>query len=131
MTGRHQPSSVAGSRGLLWVAGLVVAVGAGATTAHGLYEVAVAATVPVAVAWLYPVITDGLALVAYASTARLSGSACRYAWLVVVVAAGLSGLAQATYLAGAVAGHASTTLRFGIGAWPAIAAATVAHLLYL
>lgn len=120
------------SRGLLWVAGLVVALGAGATTAHGLFEVAVAATVPVAVAWLYPVITDGLALVAYASTARLTTRpARRYAWTVVVVAAGLSGLAQATYLAGAGPATASVVLRFGIGAWPAIAAATVAHLLYL
>src|SRR6185295_14907829 len=77
-----------------------------------------------------PLITDGLALVAYAATARLSGSSVRYAWAVVVIAAGLSGLAQAAWLAadGLVA---APVLRFGIGAWPAIAAAVVAHLLYL
>jgi hypothetical protein len=48
-------------------------VGTIAATAHGLYEVAIAAQVPPAIAWLYPVITDGLALVAYASAARLQG----------------------------------------------------------
>jgi hypothetical protein len=92
--------------------------------------------------WLYPLITDGLALVAYAATARLTGSSARYAWIVVVLAAGLSGLAQASFLAAdpiAPAGGpgegpvfaTSAALRFGVGAWPAIAAAIVAHLLYL
>lgn len=47
-----------------------------------------------------------------------------------VAAAGLSGLAQASYLAGGV-DSAPPALRFGIGAWPAIAAAIVAHLLFL
>jgi hypothetical protein len=115
---------------LVWVAGLAVALGAGVATAHGLYEVAIAAGTPRVLAWLYPLITDGLALVAYSTTTRLAESGRRYAWSVVVIAAGLSGLTQAGYLAGGVA-QAPPLLRFAIGAWPAIAAATVAHLLYL
>jgi hypothetical protein len=99
-------------------------------TAHGLYEVALAAGTPRVLAWLYPLITDGLALVAYATTTRLAESGRRYAWTVVVIAAGLSGLTQASYLAGGVA-SAPPALRFAIGAWPAIAAAVVAHLLFL
>jgi hypothetical protein len=118
------------ARWTVWAAGLVVALGAGVATAHGLYEVALAAGTPRALAWLYPLITDGLALVAYATTARLAESGRRYAWTVVVIAAGLSGLTQASYLAGGVA-SAPPALRFAIGAWPAIAAAVVAHLLYL
>ena len=119
------------SRAVLWLPGLVVALGAAVATAHGLYEVALAAAVPAGIAWLYPLITDGLALVAYGATARLSGSAARYAWAVVVVAAGLSGLAQAAFLASGATLDASPALRFGIGAWPAVAAAIAAHLLYL
>ncbi|KAA1014039.1 hypothetical protein FVA95_26565 [Pseudonocardia sp. EV170527-09] len=125
------------SRVVLWLPGLAVAIGAAVATAHGLFEVAVAARVPVAVAWIYPLITDGLALVAYTATARLSGGAARYAWSVVIVAAGLSGLAQAVFLAGpapapgAAPVEADAVLRFGVGAWPAVAAAVVAHLLYL
>ena len=115
---------------MVWLAGLIVVVAAGAATAHGLYEVARGSGTPAGIAWLYPVITDGLALVAYAATTRLGGPGRRYAWTVVVLAAGLSGLAQATYLAGSV-GVAPTALRFGVGAWPAIAAAIAAHLLYL
>ncbi|MDN5858807.1 MAG: hypothetical protein L0H84_09310 [Pseudonocardia sp.] len=115
----------------IWLPGLLVAIGAAVVTAHGLFEVAAAAGVPLVIAWLYPLITDGLALVAYAATARLVGPAGRYAWTVVVLAAGLSGLAQASYLAGGVAMVAPAALRFGVGAWPAIAAAVVAHLLYL
>ncbi|WP_060710982.1 hypothetical protein [Pseudonocardia sp. HH130629-09] len=134
------PPSTAGPRrrawAAVWLPGLAVAVGAAVATAHGLYEVAVAARVPAGIAWIYPLITDGLALVAYAATARLTGSAARYAWAVVIVSAGLSGLAQASYLASdaATVGGALTVspgLRFGVGAWPAIAAAVVAHLLYL
>jgi hypothetical protein len=124
------------TRATIWLPGLVVAAGAAVATVHGLFEVAVAAGVPGGIAWLYPLITDGLALVAYSATARLAGSARRYAWLVVALAAGLSGLAQATYLANpAEAGDAvlrvDPVLRFGVGAWPAVAAAIVAHLLYL
>ncbi|WP_300010941.1 hypothetical protein [Pseudonocardia sp.] len=115
----------------IWLPGLAVAVGAAVATAHGLYEVAHAARVPAGIAWLYPLITDGLALVAYAATARLTGSGARYAWAVVVLAAGLSGLAQAAFLASGSAVDASPLLRFGVGAWPAVAAAIVAHLLYL
>lgn len=115
----------------LWLPGLAVALGAAAATAHGLYEVARAATVPWVIAVLYPLITDGLALVAYAATARLSGAGRRYAWGVVVLAAGLSGLAQAVYLGGGTDRELTATVRFGIGYWPAIAAAVVAHLLYL
>src|SRR5438105_13886695 len=47
-----------GRLGLVWLAGLLVAVGAGVATAHGLYEVALAAGVPRVLAWLYPIITD-------------------------------------------------------------------------
>ncbi|ANY06379.1 hypothetical protein [Pseudonocardia sp. HH130630-07] len=125
------------SRAGLWLPGLAVAVGAAVATAHGLYEVAVAARVPKGIAWLYPLITDGLALVAYTATARLRGGAARYAWAVVIIAAGLSGLAQAMFLAapvpapGAAPVPAEPLLRFGVGAWPAVAAAVVAHLLYL
>jgi hypothetical protein len=117
-------------RWLIWTAGLIVAVGAAIATAHGLYRVAIAATVPPVIGWLYPLITDGLALVAYASTTRLTGAGRRYAWAVVVLAAGLSGLAQASYLAIGV-NSAPVQLRFGVGAWPATAAAITAHLLYL
>ncbi len=127
----EQPGGPGGwARWTVWAAGLVVALGAGVATAHGLYEVALAAGTPKALAWLYPLITDGLALVAYATTARLAERGRRYAWTVVVIAAGLSGLTQASYLAGGV-GSAPPGLRFAIGAWPAIAAAVVAHLLYL
>jgi hypothetical protein len=119
------------TRWAIWLPGLAVALGAAVATAHGLYEVAHAARVPQVIAWLYPLITDGLALVAYTATARLSGSAARYAWSVVVLAAGLSGLAQAVFLASDSAVEASPAVRFGVGAWPAIAAAIVAHLLYL
>lgn len=116
----------------VWASGLLVAVGAAVATAHGLYAVVLATgTLPV-IAALYPLITDGLALVAYAATARLTGSGRRYAWAIVVLAAGLSGLAQATHVAGGL-DHAAVPdwLRFGVGAWPALAAAIVAHLLYL
>ena len=62
-------------RAVVWLPGLAVALGAAVATAHGLYEVALAARVPAGIAWLYPLITDGLALVAYAATARLHGRA--------------------------------------------------------
>jgi hypothetical protein len=115
----------------VWAAGFVVALGAAVATAHGLYEVARAAGVPMPIAALYPLITDGLALVAYATTARLYGPGRSYGWTIVVLAAGLSGLAQAAYLAGAGVRDVPVWLRAGIGAWPAIAAAIVAHLLHL
>ena len=118
---------------MTWTAGLAVALGAGVATAHGLYQVAAASGVPHPVAWLYPLITDGLALVAYAATARLHSTGRRYAAVVVVGAAGLSGLAQAVYLAGGITTHATAPvgLRFGVGFWPAAAAAIAAHLLHL
>jgi len=120
-------------RRAVWAAGLVVATGAGIATAHGLYQVAAAANVAAPIAWLYPLITDGLALVAYAATARLHATGRRYAAGIVILAAGLSGLAQAVYLAGGIAttNAAPVGLRFGVGAWPAIAAALTAHLLHL
>ncbi|GAY12611.1 DUF2637 domain-containing protein [Pseudonocardia sp. N23] len=137
-------ASTGGSRWVLWLPGLIVALGAAAATAHGLFEVAVAARVPTPIAWIYPLITDGLAVVAYTATARLTGSARGYAWAVVVLSAGLSGLAQAVFLAsdlppvgpagvGEPGGGLAVpgALRFGIGAWPAIAAALAAHLLHL
>jgi hypothetical protein len=129
-----EPAAASGRhvlRAAIWLPGLAVALGAAVATAHGLYEVALAARVPVGIAWLYPLITDGLALVAYAATARLHRRARRYAWTIVVLAAGLSGLAQAAYLAGNATLTAPPALRFGVGAWPALAAAIVAHLLYL
>ena len=118
---------------LTWTAGLAVALGAGVATAHGLYQVAAAARVAAPIAWLYPLITDGLALVAYAATARLHHGGRRYAAGIVILAAGLSGLAQAVYLAGGLdhTTAAPVGLRFGVGAWPAIAAALTAHLLHL
>jgi hypothetical protein len=130
-TNQAQPGQP--GRRAVWTAGLAVAAGAGVATAHGLYQVAAAARVPTSIAWLYPLITDGLALVAYAATSRLSDRARRYAAGIVVLAAGLSGLAQAVYLAGGI-GQTTTApvgLRFGVGAWPAIAAALTAHLLHL
>ncbi len=123
MTGAHRSRRAA--LFTLWLPGLTVA------TAHGLYQVALAAAVPTGIAWLYPLITDGLALVAYSATGRPAGSAARCAWAVVITAAGLSGLAQAVYLASGATLGATPALRFGIGAWPAIAAAIAAHLLYL
>ncbi|QRP46040.1 DUF2637 domain-containing protein [Amycolatopsis sp. FDAARGOS 1241] len=126
----------------VFVPGLLVALGAAAATAHGLFEVAVASGVPGGIAWIYPLITDGLAIVAYAATSRLQERGRGYAWAVVILAAGLSGLAQASYLAGGVGTSAapvgaealpptSGLLRFGVGAWPALAAAIVAHLLFM
>jgi hypothetical protein len=121
-----------GRRGV-WAAGLGVAAGAGVATAHGLYQVAAASHVPTPIAWLYPLITDGLALVAYAATTRLTDRGRRYAAIIVFLAASLSGLAQAVYLAGGIAQTATAPvgLRFGVGAWPAAAAALTAHLLHL
>lgn len=98
-----------------------------AATAHGLYAVALSAGVPWQVAYLYPLITDGLALVAYWSTRYLNLTG--YPWLIVIVAAGLSGLAQAVNLAGL--GESPTWLRFGVGFWPAPAVLLAAHLYYL
>jgi hypothetical protein len=121
---------MAKDRRTIWVAALVVAVAAGVATAHGLYQVATAARVTTPIAWLYPVITDGLGLVAYAATARLADGERRYAAAVVILAATLSGLAQAVYLAGGL-DHAPVGLRAGVGAWPAIAVALTAHLVHL
>jgi hypothetical protein len=114
-----------------WLAGLLVAAGACVATAHGLYKVAEGAGVSPGVAWLYPLITDGLALVAYAATARLDGGGRRWAAFIVVLAAGLSGLAQAVYLAGGIGAGEPAELRFGVGAWPAVACALAAHLVHL
>ena len=116
------------TRSLVWWAVLAVACCGVVATAHGLYEVAVACRVEPHVAALYVPITDGLALAAYASTKRLRTGGW-YAWSVVVVAAGLSGLAQAVNLAGL--GAPGYWLRFGVGYWPAVAVAIAAHLLWL
>lgn len=71
-------------------------------------------------------------MVAYGATARLNDSTARYAWVVVVTAAGLSELVQAVYLASGATLSASPTPRFEIGAWPAdVAAAVTTHLLHL
>lgn len=130
-TARRSRHARSGRRDGVWWAGLVVACAAAAATAHGLYAVAAASDVPWPVASLYPVMTDGLALVAYSATNRLTDAARRYAWSVVVLAAGLSGAAQAVYLAGGGLDEAGSAVRFGIGAAPALAAAAVAHLLHL
>lgn len=132
----REPQHSSAPRAGLWLPALLVALGAAAVTAHGLFEVARGAGIPAGLAAVYPLITDGLALVAYAATTQLTGGARRYAWTVVVLAAGLSGLAQASYLADAAPTAATdaptpAALRFGVGAWPAIAAAIVAHLLFL
>jgi hypothetical protein len=133
MTTNYREQQTQPGRRAVWAAGLIVAAGAGLATAHGLYQVAAAAQVPAPIAWLYPLITDGLALVAYAATSRLDDGGRRYAAAIVVLAAGLSGLAQAVYLAGGIARTTTAPfgLRFGVGAWPAIAAALTAHLLHL
>lgn len=112
---------------------LIVGACAVAATAHGGYEVAVASQVPEGlISALYPVITDGLALVAYAATHQLRQHAARrYAWTVVVLAAALSGLAQAVYLATGPTLITPPAMRFGVGAWPAVAGAVAAHLVYL
>lgn len=110
--------------------GVIVVLGAGVLTAHGLWEVAFTSRVPGTIAWIYPVITDGLALVAYVATHHLREAARAYAWTVVVISAGLSGLAQAVYLAGGTE-NVSSGLAFGVGAWPAICAGLAAHLLFL
>jgi hypothetical protein len=113
----------------VWWAALIVTLCGIAATAHGLYAVVHACGVMSVIAGLYVPITDGLALVAYAATDRLSGAARGYAWAVVIVAAGLSGLAQAVNLAGL--GDPDERLKFGVGYWPAVAVAVAAHLLWL
>lgn len=129
----HDPTQTPRRSRLLYgLSGLLTA-GAVAATAHGLFEVSVASRVPPEIAWIYPGITDGLALVAYGAAHVLTGGARVYAWFVVALSAGLSGLAQAFYLAGDAGAVilADPALRFVIGAWPAVAAAVAAHLLYL
>lgn len=128
------PEPAARRHGLGVLAGWAVGLGAAAATAHGLYEVASASLVPAGIAWLYPLITDGVALVAYSATTRFHRTGARvYAGVVVVLAAGLSGLAQAIYLARADVdlALAPAPVRFGMGFWPAIAAMIAAHLIYL
>ena len=113
-------------RSLVALVALVV-VASVAATAHGLYAVAVSAGVITQVALLYPAITDGLALVAYWATKQLESH--WYPWMVIIIAAGLSGLAQAVNLAGL--GESPVWLRFGVGYWPAVAVLFAAHLLWL
>ena len=113
MTTTTTTRTSAGGRGAILTAALTVATAASVATAHGLYQVAAASRVPTSIAWLYPVITDGLALVAYAATARLHDRGRRYAATIVVLAAGLSGVAQAVYLAGALDHALGDPLRSG------------------
>jgi hypothetical protein len=126
MTGAHRSP-----RAALWLPGLAVALGAAVATAHGVHEVALAAAVAAGIAWLYHLITEGLALVAYGATCRLIGSAARYARAVAVIAAGLSGLASRLPRLRRHPGRLPNT-SFRIRAWPAVAAAVAvaAHLLY-
>jgi len=126
------PKPTGWARAAVLAPALIVGAAAVAATAHGGYEVAVASGVPDGVVGaLYPVITDGLALVAYASTHRLTGAARHYAWAVVILAAALSGLAQAVYLVTGPGLIAPAGIRFGVGAWPAVAGAVAAHLVFL
>lgn len=122
-------TATARARSPIWWAALAVAACGVVATAHGLFEVVAACTVPSVLAALYVPITDGLALVAYAATDRLRSWSRAYAWAVVLVAAGLSGTAQAVYLGGL--GEPPVQLRYGVGAWPAVAVAVAAHLLWL
>lgn len=129
VAGRAGNSGGTSHRPAVWWGVLAVAVCGVVATAHGLFAVAVACGVSPPMGCLYVPITDGLALVAYAATSRLTGWDRGYAWLVVVVAAGLSGLAQAVNLAGL--GEPDWRLKFGVGYWPAVAVAVAAHLLWL
>jgi hypothetical protein len=113
----------------VWAAGA-------ALTAVGMYSVAMACGIPGELAWLYPLIFDGLALVAYRATTRTTKGAQRYAAFVVVLCTGLSALAQAAHLAaskGLTADDTNnlTNLKAGVGAAPAIAVALAAHLHWL
>jgi hypothetical protein len=122
--------TLAPPRSPVWPWAALVTVGGVIATAHGLYVAATEAGQPDVVAVLYPLIIDGLALVAYVATRRLSSAV--YPWLVVVIAAGLSGLAQGVNLAkGEEPWTVEWWLRFGVGAAPAVAALTAAHLLWL
>jgi hypothetical protein len=122
--------TLASPRHPVWPWAALVTVGGVIATAHGLYVAATEAGQPDVVAVLYPLIIDGLALVAYVATRRLSSAV--YPWLVVVIAAGLSGLAQGVNLAkGEEPWTVEWWLRFGVGAAPAVAALTAAHLLWL
>jgi hypothetical protein len=112
------------------LAAMAVGASAAIATSHGVFEVVRACGVPPGMAALYPVITDGLALVGYACAVRISTGHRRWAWTVVIVAAGLSGIGQAAFLGGGL-DQVPAWLRFGVGAWPAIAAALAAHLLFL
>jgi hypothetical protein len=120
-------AAVTPRRSLVWWATLLVAACGVIATAHGLYAVAVACGVPWQVAVLYPAMADGLAVVAYAATKRLAST--RYPWAVVIVAAGLSGLAQGVNLAGL--GEPGPVLRFGVGFGPVLAVLASVHLLWL
>lgn len=131
-----RPTEAPVSRGwrlTILLAGLAVGLAGAALTASGLYAVALGCGVPRHLAWLYVLATDGLALVAYGATAVLVRGRT-YAWIVVLVAAGLSGLAQAMHLAqggGTIAVVTDRQLRFGVGYWPAVSTAVCAHLLWL
>lgn len=112
-----------------WAVLAVVLCGAYAT-AHGLYGVARACGITVPVAVLYPVIADGLALVAYATIERLDRKRDRaYAWFVVVLAGGLSATAQG--IVGAGMGAPSREVRFWVHFAPAVAVLLAIHLRWL
>lgn len=117
------------ARALIAIPAGAVAAGAVLATGHGLHEVALAAGVDDPIAWVYPVITDGLAMVAYATAGQVPDRK-RYAWTVVLISAVMSGIAQAFYLAGGAL-TASPLLKGAMGAWPAAAALLGGHLIYL
>jgi hypothetical protein len=86
---------------------------------------------PPFIAGIYPVITDGLGIVAYGLVPRLNGRTRLYAAATVVLAAGLSGLAQAAQLVNGVNVQPPAVVRFAIGAWPVVAVLLAAHLWWL
>lgn len=69
---------------------------------------------------LYPVMADGLAVIAFRKSRELDGWRRIVAWLVVIGCAGASGTAQAYVLAAGKTGGAAA-LAAGVGAFPAVA----------
>ncbi|NIB31231.1 hypothetical protein HBB16_04985 [Pseudonocardia sp. MCCB 268] len=133
----RSPDGVVGSvvAGRAVATRLAVAVGAAVATAHGLYEVAVAARVP---ADRVAVPVDHRWARAGRLTPPLRGCPVgrRYAWAVVIVAAGLSGSRRRCSWPGRRRCRVRRRWRWrrccgSVGAWPVIAAAGGGALLYL
>jgi hypothetical protein len=108
-------SRVVGDRALIGG----VAVCAAVATFHGAAHAAGTSGVTAPVTLLYPVMGDGLAVLAFRRIGVTRGPARGFAWAVMVVAASASGLAQAYVLAAGKAGGAAV-LAAGMGAAPAV-----------